>query len=318
MKEKHIKGGNNINKSDVNAYAAALGYASIIGFSFLFVKISLTVTNAVDILAYRFTAAFLFAIIINLFTKKLQKINLKDFRKILPLAIFYPTLFFLFQVTGLVYITTSEAGILQATIPIFTLILASFILKEDAGPLRKVSIILSVVGVMYIFIMNGVNVESYNWTGIILILLSTLSLAFYNVFARNLTRQYALFTLTFFMTFVGFIFFNSLAIVYHMINNSLGSFFLPLHSIKFVGSIIYLGVLSSFLTSFLSNYALNKIEASRMSVFNNISILITIFAGIIFLNESIYYYHIIGAIIIIAGVFGTNYTGRNTKVLKKG
>lgn len=252
-----------------------------------------------------------------MFTKKLQKISLKDFRNILPLAIFYPTLFFLFQVTGLDYITISEAGILQATIPIFTLILASFILKEHATNLRKISIILSVVGVMYIFIMNGVNVESYNWTGIILILLSTLSLAFYNVFARNLTRQYPLFTLTFFMTFIGFISFNIIALVYHVINDSLSNFFLPLLSMKFVGSILYLGVMASFLTSFLSNYALNNIEAARMSVFNNISILITIFAGIIFLNESLYYYHIIGAITIIAGVFGTNYTGRKNSLLAR-
>lgn len=306
-----MKGENNINKkSDVNAYAAALGYASIIGFSFLFVKISLTVTNTLDLLAYRFTAAFLVAALINIFTKKIHKISLKDFRKILPLAIFYPTLFFLFQVIGLVYITTSEAGILQATIPIFTLILASLILKERATRLKIISITLSVAGVMYIFVMNGVNVESYNWAGIILILLSTFSIAIYNVLARNLTRQYPLFTLTYYMTFIGFISFISLAIVYHIFNHSLGSFFLPLASPKFVFSIMYLGILASFLTSFLSNYALNQIEAARMSVFNNISILITIFAGIIFLNESIYYYHIIGAIAIIAGVFGTNYKGR--------
>lgn len=247
----------------------------------------------------------------------MQKTSLKDFLTILPIAILYPTFFFLFQVIGLVYITTSEAGILQATIPIFTLILSTILLKKKASNLRKISILLSVVGVMYIFIMNGINVASYNWAGITLILLSTLSIALYNVLARNLTRKFQLFTLTFFMTFSGFIFFNLIAITYHLVNNTIGSFFLPLTSLKFIGAIIYLGVLSSFISAFLSNYALNQIEASQMSVFNNISILITIFAGIIFLNESIYYYHIIGAIAIIAGVFGTNYTGRKTKTLKK-
>lgn len=294
--------------SNQNAYLAATTYALIIGFSFLLIKVSLTVTNAIDILAYRFTVAFLFALCVNLYKKDRQKITLKDVRKILPIAIFYPTCFFLFQVIGLIYISTSEAGILQATIPIFTLILATFIINEKSSLLGKISIFLSVAGVMYIFIMSGINVKSYNVTGIIFILLSTLSIAFYNVFARSLTRKYPLFTLTYFMTCTGCIIFNTIAIGNHLINGSLSSFFLPLASGKFIFSIIYLGILSSFLTSFLSNYALNNMETSRMSVFNNIAILVTIIVGIIFLNETIYYYHIIGAIVIIAGVFGTNYT----------
>lgn len=261
-------------------------------------------------MAYRFTAAFLFALIFSVISKKTKKINRKDLRKILPVAIFYPTFFFLFQVIGLNYITSSEAGILQATIPIFTLVLASFLIKELATNLMKLSILLSIAGVLYIFMMNGINVESYNWAGIILILLSTLSIATYNVFARSLTKKYPLFTLTYYMCFIGFVTFNTIAIGNHLIHNTIHLFIQPLFNMKFIASILYLGVLASFSTSFLSNYALHRMEASRMSVFNNLSILITIFAGIIFLHESIYYYHYIGAIVIIAGVFGTNYRGR--------
>src|SRR5699024_929942 len=95
-------------------------YSFIIGFSFLFVKIALTVANPFDVMAHRFTVGFIFAFIVTAFTKQLQKISWKDFLKILPLAIFYPTLFFLFQILSLQYIAVSEAGILQAMIPIFT------------------------------------------------------------------------------------------------------------------------------------------------------------------------------------------------------
>lgn len=219
----------------------------------------------------------------------------------------------MFQILGLLYITSSEAGILQATIPIFTVILASLILKEHANNLKKLSILISVFGVIFIFSMTGINVESYSWTGVIFILISTLSMAFYTVFARNLTSKYPLFTLTYYITFVGFVAFNVTAICYHLYNQTLDQFFKPLLHIEFVGPVLYLGIFASFITSFLSNFALKRIEAANMSVFNNVSILITILAGVIFLNESIYYYHIIGAILIIAGVFGTNYTGRRKK-----
>jgi drug/metabolite transporter (DMT)-like permease len=51
---------------------------------------------------------------------------------------------------------------------------------------------------------------------------------------------------------------------------------------------------------------LSKIEASKMSVFGNLATLISMIAGVIFLQEQLEYYHIIGAIMIIAGILGTN------------
>jgi len=83
----------------------------------------------------------------------------------------------------------------------------------------------------------------------------------------------------------------------------------------FLVAILYLGVFSSLGTSFLSNYALSKIEASKMSVFNNLATLITIFAGVMILHETLQYFHIIGAAIIIIGVIGTNYFGNKKETM---
>jgi len=38
--------------------------------------------------------------------------------------------------------------------------------------------------------------------------------------------------------------------------------------------------------------------------------LITIIAGVLFLHEQIEYYHIIGAIMIVLGIVGTNFLGK--------
>ncbi|MGP7815948.1 DMT family transporter [Niallia sp. 01092] len=288
------------------AYGAALLYAFIIGFSFMFVKIALTTASPMDTLAHRFTIALLIATIPIIFRKIEVKITWKDILPILPLALLYPTLFFTFQAFGLVYTTSSEAGIILAAIPIFTLILATFFLKEYSGNMQKASIFLSVVGVIFIFIMNDLNVETYSLKGSLLILLSALMAALYNVLARKLTKKYSLFTLTYVMTCLGFIMFNGIAITSHIMEKSITSFFSPFLNIYFIASIFYLGVLSSLCTSFLSNYALSKIEASKISVFSNLATLITIIAGVVFLHEKIQYYHIIGATVILVGVIGTN------------
>ena len=48
-------------KNTTKAYISALLYSFIIGFSFLFVKLTLTITSPLDTLAHRFTVAFIAA-----------------------------------------------------------------------------------------------------------------------------------------------------------------------------------------------------------------------------------------------------------------
>lgn len=109
------------------------------------------------------------------------------------------------------------------------------------------------------------------------------------------------------MITISFIAFTGLAIYKNMMQGSMAEFFLPLKSAKFILSIFYLGVLSTLATSLLTNFALSKLEASKMIVFSNLGTVISIVAGVIFLNEAIFYYHIIGSLMIVGGVLGTNF-----------
>ncbi|MDU2064685.1 MAG: DMT family transporter [Sporomusaceae bacterium] len=295
------------------AYVAALLYALIIGFSFMFVKIALASASPIDTLAHRFTLAFL-AAAIPLITKQVRlDITSKDFIAILPLAILYPALFFTFQAFGLVYTSSSEAGIIQAAVPIFTLVLATYFLKEQSTQWQKLSTLLSVAGVIYIFAMKGIMLDLTNMKGIILILLSTLSAACYNVLARKIARKYSLTVITYIMATLGMITFNGIALIEHATAHTLAYYFAPFANKSFLIATLYLGVISSFGTAFLSNYVLSRMEASKMSVFSNLATLITIFAGVVFLQEKLESFHIIGAAIIILGVIGTNYLGKNQK-----
>lgn len=139
------------------AYLAALSFSVIIGFSFLFTKIALGYASPLTNLAHRYTIAALVLVILH--QTKLINVSLsrKDILSILPMSLFYPLLFFIFQSFALQYISSSEAGILQALVPIFTLLLASVFLKEKTGLLQKFFLILSVAGVVFIFLSKGAN-----------------------------------------------------------------------------------------------------------------------------------------------------------------
>ncbi|MEI2405808.1 DMT family transporter [Niallia taxi] len=299
------------------AYIAATIYAFIIGLSFMFVKITLTAATPLDTLAHRFTTAWLVATVLLVIRKEAIKITKKDVLRISLLAILYPTCFFAFQVFGLVHTSSSEAGIIQATIPIFTLVFASIILKETSTNNQKIAIGLSVAGVIFIMLMNSSGSTNTSFLGTGLILISAITSSLYNVFARKLTQRYSIFTITYFMTLFGFIAFNGIALTNHLFDGTVRQFAEPFKHGDFVLAILYLGILSSLGSSYLSNYALSKIAASKMSVFSNVATLITILAGVIFLKEEFHLYHLAGAIMIVIGVVGTNYFGERGKVKEK-
>lgn len=288
-------------------YVAAILYAFITGLSFLFTKIALFAATPLDILAHRFTAAFLSVLILALFKFIKLDYSIEKIKKILPLAILYPMAFFAFQTFGLQYATSSEAGILLASSPIFTLLLATFLLNEKTNLLQKISILISVAGVIYITLMKGSSIEISGIKGITLLLLSSLSISGYHVMAKVLAKDFSKMELSFVMSMAGFVFFNIIAIGKHLIDGDINTFLLPLKNIQFILAIIYLGVLSFLVSSLSINYILSKMEASKVSVFSNLGTVISIIAGVIFLNEKVYYYHIIGSIFIVGGVMGTNF-----------
>lgn len=296
------------------AYISALIYSIIIGLSFLFVKTALSVTDPIHVLAHRYTVAFiLVALPLSLGFYRIS-FSLYDIIRLIPLSLFYPTSFFLLQTFGLAYTTSSEAGIIQAALPIFTTILAFFILGEATSKRQNIGIVMSILGLVFIFTMTGVDFSSSSAFGNLLILLSALAFSFYAVYARKTMRNFPPFDLTLVLTIISFVVYNYLSFIKHLIDKDLITHFEPFTDLSFVLAIIYLGGLSTLLTSFLSNYTLSRIPASKMSIFTNLATLITILAGIVFLQESLYYYHIIGAILIIAGVITTNMaTSKNTQ-----
>ncbi len=296
------------NKKETWAYIGLSLMAIIIGFSFIFIKLALQHSSALDLLAHRFTTATAGLLIYYLFfRRKKPNIQANTIPTLLVLSLFYPIMLFGLQTVGLKYTTASEAGILSATAPIFTIILATIFLKEKYNLKQILCVILSVAGVIYIMFKNGSDIiTKVSIKGNIFILLSVLAIAIYYVLGRKANKQFNSMDITFFMSFIAFLIFNAVAIVTHVKAGTLVPFFKLLINPAFLLPILYLGVLSTFLTSFLSNNALSIIPAAQVSIFNNFSPVLSVFGGILFLNERLHIWHIIGGLLVLAGIIGVN------------
>lgn len=287
-------------------YLAALSYSLFVGLSFLVTKLVLPYASAGLILAHRFTIAFMAYLLYLLISKKRLSVTKHVLKATVTISLFYPLLFFTLQLYGLQGARSSDAGIIFATVPIMIILLSLFLGKVPSK-LQTLSILLSVTGVIYMF-MGNLSLEARNPIAILLLFLSALSFAIYTIMVNKLLKNLSVHQLTFMIISIAFIAFNSFYIVGQpSLTSALVNYWAPLSTPSYLMGIIYLGFFASVAASFASNYALKFLSAAQFSVFSNLSTLISIIAGAILLGESLTPRHYLATLLIILGLLGTNF-----------
>ena len=260
------------------------------------------------LLGFRFVIAF-FCLSILRFTGIIN-INLKgkNLKKLFLLALFQPGIYFIFETTGMLYTTSSEAGIMIALIPVSVTILAALILNEKPTFMQSIFVALSVGGAFFIIFNRSTGQIDGNYLGLILLGGAVIAAGFYSIISRQLSLEFKPVEITYVMMGFGALLFNLIAI--YRKNFELSSYFNLLTNTDVLISVVYLGVFSSVVAFFMMNYTLSKITAAESAVFANLTTVVSIIAGIVFRNEPFFKFQIVGAILIIIGVWGTNYFGR--------
>lgn len=289
-------------------YLSGTGMALIFGFSFLFTKEALSEIDPFHLLGFRFGIAAMLLLILKM--AKVIKVNYKgkDIRKLIAIALTQPVAYFIFEVFGIKLTNSSEAGMMIALIPVVVTILAVIFLKEFPKKIQIFFIGLSVIGTIFIIVMKSSEIGS-NTMGILVLLLAVLCASIFNILSRKFSSDFKPAEITFAMMWIGAIVFNAIAVIQHLLSGEITHYFVPLLNGKVVSAVLYLGILSSVVAFFLVNFTLSKIEASRSAVFANLSSVTSIIAGVLIRNEPFSWYQMTGALMILSGVWGTNYFG---------
>lgn len=302
------------------AYLSGLCMSIIFGLTFLFTKKALITTSPMVLLAYRFCSATIVLTVLLIF--KVIKVNYKNkpLKGIITLSIFYPVISFIFETQGIKYVSISHAGIMMSLMPIFVMILGIIILKEIPSKTQKLFIGISIIGVMFTMVFAKNSGESNYFLGSISLLICVISCSANNVLSRKYSVFFTPVEITYAMLIISSIVFTSMAIIQGLINKDLyEKMVAPLMDADALISILYLGIFASVIAFFAMNYMLAHLQAVNVSVFNNLATLVSILSGIIVVNESLYWYQIIGGILIVASVIGINYLDiiKNKEVINK-
>lgn len=297
----------------LRVYGAALLFSLIVGFSFLFVKVAVTVATPLQTLVYRFTFAFLGIFLVVLLKKDRQPIPNRIRKKLSANALLYLS-FMALQVVGLLYSTSLESGIIFAAIPILAKIIAWFALGETSSFRQNFFVILSVSGVIAMFAASAAGAaggNSFNLLGLILLILSSLCMAASNVYMRYVRKECSPFRISLYIAAGGCLIFHGAAIVAGLLSGDLAGYYLnPLTHPEFLLATLYLGIPSTVISAMLMAYMTSHLTAVQATIFGNLSTLISILAGTIFLQESLQLYHLVCTGLILAGVIGTSLSGQ--------
>lgn len=289
------------------AMLAGMFCCTIFGFSFIFSRIAFAVAPLSVVLANRFFAAWLALSVMACSGRFSFRLRSKRWPRLLLLALFEPLIYFLCESWGVQLTNASFSAVMIALIPIFSLLFGTLFLHEKASLAQTLFALLSISGVILISLI-GSNNGTVSLLGFLALLGAIAAAVGFNVISRWISDEFSPFERTYAAFTMGFIFFTFLALAENQ--GDIQALLQPWHTPNFVVPVLYLGLLSSATAYMLYNYALTYLTITRASIFANWTTVVSVCAGVVFLQEPFGPAQAAGCLMILVGLYGVNRSPR--------
>lgn len=303
------------------AMLAAIIGNSIFGFSFMFSRIALNTATPFVMLMYRFLLAFILLNGVAFWSARRKKIANTDsndihwlrfkieWKNTLPLiamGVIQPVAYFLCESYGISLTNATFSGVIIALIPIVALGAGIFLLGEYPRKSQVLFSIISILGVILMTLQQRAE-GAIQFLGVLLLIGAVVTGMAFSVISRKLSAAYSALERTYVMMLIGAVAFTLLAVV--ECRNNPAALIAPLKDPGFLGAILYLGLFSSIIAFMCLNYANNYLSVAKATAFCNLTTVISLFAGVIFLHEPFTLASLIASILIILGIWGVQRAG---------
>ena len=283
----------------------ALGCEVLYGLSYLFTKQTAETASPLALLGWRFVvalAAMSLCVALGFISVRLKGRRLGP---LLRVALFCPCLYFIGETVGIRETTVTESGVFLACVPALSLLASTVILKKKPTKRQIIGILVTFLGVMTTVVAVGLS-SSLSPVGYAALMLAVVAYALYSVFV-DLATDYTGAEITYVMLCSGAAFYGLLALGEAAAHGALSELLtLPARSGTFRTAVLYQGIGCSVAAFFLSNAAIAKIGVNKMSSFIGVSTIVSILAGALALGEPLSVGQIVGAAVIVAGVYTAN------------
>ena len=228
-----------------------------------------------------------------------QKIEKKDFRRLIVCSLFGIAINQIFFFEGLSRTTPINASIIMVFSPILVLLISNIINKEKISTTKITGIILGFCGALLLITKGGAVsfTKSENSLGDVMIFLNSISWAIYLVLVRDLMKKYETITVMKWVFLFGIFWIlpfgwkEMVSVDYSQIPTSA------------ILAILYVIIFTTFLAYWLNNLALKTVEPSIVGIYIYLQPLLASFFAIILGKDFIDGTKIVSALLIFAGVY---------------
>ena len=288
---------------------------SIWSSSFLWIKIAVQEVGPITLVAFRVLFGLLFSISIILIQRVPLPRTFKGWMPFLILGISNVAIPFFLISWGEQAIDSAVAAILDSTVPLFTIVIAHYLLHDDKMTVPKVlGLLMGFAGVV-VLMSKDIGTSIGPILGQLAVVVACMFYAGSSVYARKSTAEASgimrgagpLFSSTAVMWLAAFTLERPITIPH-----------LPITWI----ALLWLGILGSGLAFILNYYLIHEIGPTRTTMVTYIFPLGGVILGVLFLHEQLSWQLLGGAVLIVASLAVANwqprkFTAENTKSTEK-
>ncbi len=266
------------------------------GISFVWYKQALEYFPPVSLVICRLIISVPLLLALSFLLKRQKKINKKDLPLFLLMAFFEPFLYFLGESRGMLYISSTVASIIVATIPIFTAISSFIFFKEKLTTNNYLGFLVSFIGV---FLVIWADREKMNATylGLLLMALAVFSAVGYGMFVNRIADKYNSLTIVSTQNILAILYFLPIYLIFEhkkmMEINWTFQKMLPMILLAvFSSTLAYLGLIQG----------IKKIGVSKATAFTNFVPIFTAIFAYFILDDQFSGTKLSGIILVIFGL----------------
>jgi drug/metabolite transporter (DMT)-like permease len=280
----------------------SLAFLAAVGFSAKAILVKLAYAypvDAISLLALRmlFSAPiFLLVAVRHLFKHNQPRLTAKDYLALLFLGISGYYLSSLFDFIGLQNISASLERLILFLYPTFVVVLSALFLHKPFGRKEILALLISYAGITVVFFEQlNIHVE-HLYLGAGFVFASTLTYAFYLIGTGEFVAKIGASRFTAYAMLIA----SSATLAQFFYQHSVQNLYLPCKVYEYA---FYMAVFSTVLPVFMLSAAIRLIGSSHTSLIGSIGPVATLGMASLFLGEQLTTLQIIGAGLVILGVF---------------
>lgn len=269
---------------------------SIWGAMFIAVRLTVGVITPVALVWLRYGVALIPLVFLMYQQKVSWKIERKDWKLLLLVALIGHTLSIVTQESGTMLTSAQMGSVITAATPAFMVVFGCLLLHERFNLSRLVSVILATIGVLLI-VVDPDNIQGGSVVGGVYLMVAAITWALMSILLKLLSC-YSVFALTFYSVLIAFIALSPYGIWWL----ASAADFTALAQPQIWGSVLYVGMISTTAGFVLWSKGLTYMDASIGGLFMFFQPVVGTLLGYFLLDEAITSYFVPGFALIAIGV----------------